>query len=353
MKAAYTGIAVSNIGGKTCHVMAPISLNGPKTPSNNSKDELCRLWCGKRYLIIDEFSMLSKSFLARLSRNIAIGMDTTNTAFANQSFGGLNVILCGDLHQFPPVAVKWNGALYRPLYPSNDDFDNQIGRGIYEEFTMVVILQQQNRVTNPEWISFLTHLRLGQATSADVRLLKSLVMTPDGMKDLDMSRPPWNETCLVTPWHSVRRHWNDATLHQWCSKSGNQVLICTAEDALTTRRGSKPAQILPDDTNSTDREQQRIALPATIQIAVGMKVMVTENLETDLDITNGARGTITDIVLHPKEPPLPDTPIVRLMHLPSYILIKLNRTKASPLPGLETSMVPLLTKADRYGIHGG
>lgn len=30
--------------------------------------------------------------------------------------------------------------------------------------------------------------------------------------------------------------------------------------------------------------------------------MVTNNVETDLDITNGARGEIMDIVLHPDEP---------------------------------------------------
>lgn len=33
----------------------------------------------------------------------------------------------------------------------------------------------------------------------------------------------------------------------------------------------------------------------------GMKVMVTENVETDLNITNGARGTIVGIVCHPDE----------------------------------------------------
>jgi hypothetical protein len=36
-----------------------------------------------------------------------------------------------------------------------------------------------------------------------------------------------------------------------------------------------------------------------MKIAIGMKVMVTQNIETDLDITNGAQGTITGGVLHP------------------------------------------------------
>lgn len=32
-----------------------------------------------------------------------------------------------------------------------------------------------------------------------------------------------------------------------------------------------------------------------------MKVMVTTNIETDLDITNCARGTVADTILHPED----------------------------------------------------
>ena len=54
----------------------------------------------------------------------------------------------------------------------------------------------------------------------------------------------------------------------------------------------------------TNNEKKRCHdLPDMIELLVGMKVMVTQNVETDLDITNGARGKIVDIVLHPDEPP--------------------------------------------------
>ena len=43
--------------------------------------------------------------------------------------------------------------------------------------------------------------------------------------------------------------------------------------------------------------------PYEIEVVVGMKVMVTNNVETDLDITDGVRGEIVDIILHPDEPP--------------------------------------------------
>jgi len=43
-----------------------------------------------------------------------------------------------------------------------------------------------------------------------------------------------------------------------------------------------------------------------------MKVMVTSNVEMDLDITNGAQREIIDIILHPDEPPCRDDSIIHL-----------------------------------------
>ncbi|KZT00159.1 uncharacterized protein LAESUDRAFT_631192, partial [Laetiporus sulphureus 93-53] len=70
------------------------------------------------------------------------------------------------------------------------------------------------------------------------------------------------------------------------------------------------------------------------KLAVGMKVMVTLNIATDLDIANGARGEIRRIILHPEEPEHGDERVVRLQHLLAYIIVKLDRMKISRLHGL-------------------
>ena len=72
-----------------------------------------------------------------------------------------------------------------------------------------------------------------------------------------------------------------------------------------------------------------------------MKVMVTSNIKTDLDVTNGARGEIVDIILHPDELTLEDGPVVKLKYLPSYVLVKLTRTRASQLEGLDEGIIPV------------
>jgi hypothetical protein len=48
----------------------------------------------------------------------------------------------------------------------------------------------------------------------------------------------------------------------------------------------------------------------TGEIAIGMKVMVTRNVEMDLNMTNGARGEIVGIMLHQNEPDNPLQPVI-------------------------------------------
>lgn len=70
--------------------------------------------------------------------------------------------------------------------------------------------------------------------------------------------------------------------------------------------------------------------------------MVTENVETDLNITNGVRGTVVGMVYRPDEEPIiDDTLAVKLQHLPLYILVKMDRTRTSKLTDLEESVIPV------------
>lgn len=343
VKSAYTGVAASLIDGKTTHTIASLSMSSDGNLSDESKAKLQKNWYSRCYLIIDEYSMIAKTFLATLSRNISIGKQGSPSEKPGYSFGGVNVILCSDLHQFPPVATEYQNSLYRPTNLARDSIECQIGRAIYEEFQTVVILKEQMRVTDPIWRDLLVHLRHGRIQERHLQILRSLVLHRSQTKEpVDFKSEPWASAPLVTPRHAVRKTWNESAVRKACRESGRQLFICTAEDTIGGRELNLPERYAVAMRSKTQGRRKRKDLPWRIEIAKGMKVLVTDNIETDLDVTNGARGEIVDIILHPDEPPISDSdPVVYLQYVPAYILVKLSRTRASRLAGLEDAVIPV------------
>ncbi|KIK75367.1 hypothetical protein PAXRUDRAFT_173071 [Paxillus rubicundulus Ve08.2h10] len=95
-------------------------------------------------------------------------------------------------------------------------------------------------------------------------------------------------------------------------------------------------------------------LPEIIELVVGMHMMVTRNLDTDLDITNGARGTIVNIVVDADESLSTDNN--NLMHLccpPMFVLVKMDKTRVTPLEGLQESIIPIepISKSFRISVQ--
>ncbi|THH18968.1 hypothetical protein EW146_g2114 [Bondarzewia mesenterica] len=358
-KGAYTGIAASLINGKTTHILCAIPPKQSDKISDMVKKRLQSEWADWKYLIIDEYSMIGKTFLAKLSKNISVAKQTTDHSITDCSFGGISVILCGDHHQFPPVARSKREALYWPTDVSRDNADMQIGRAIFEEFDVVVQLTEQIRVTDARWNFFLRHLRLGQVTEDDTKMLHSQVLHHSSCPTTDFSQNPWKDAALVTSRHTVRKEWNDHATKQHCLSKGVCRYICNAEDRMKANDNRQLTLVerfaLAKHTSSKNgnatNSERRTKLSDTIELAIGMKVMVTSNLATDLDVTNGARGEITEIILHPGELLTGNDDVVHLREVPLYILIKMQRTRASKLDHLDDNIIPIEPSSQSYRVN--
>ena len=237
LKATYTGVAASLIDGKTTHTIGMISnssdnKSGEESLSAETRAKLQAFWKSIRYLLIDKISMIGKKFLARLSHNIAIGKMIEGKPPSPHSFGGLSIIKCGDFFQFPPVTGGEKEALYYPAPATENNERSKVGRLIYKEFTTVVTLKEQVRITNEEWRDFLQHLRFGQIQEHHVQMLRTLLVTHPTCVETDFSSKPWNDVALVTPCHTVRQLWNEAALGQHGQCTDNIIYQCHAEDTI-------------------------------------------------------------------------------------------------------------------------
>jgi len=117
------------------------------------------LWKDVQYLIIDEISMVSREFFATIAELVAVARESAGMGQSGEAFGGLNMILVGDFYQFPPVVSKKTAPLYWPVNLRVDTEAEIIGRRLYEQFRTVVILREQVRVTDPEWVDLQPRVR--------------------------------------------------------------------------------------------------------------------------------------------------------------------------------------------------
>lgn len=101
---------------------------------------------------------------------------------------------------------------------------------------------------------------------------------------------------------------------------------------------------------------ERGGLMKDVELAIGTPVMVTLNIFTDLDVANGVQGEIVGIVLDKNEGRIHSqskktTSQIKLLHPPQYVLVKLTRTKAPLLDGLQENVIPIKPVTKSFSVN--
>jgi ATP-dependent exoDNAse (exonuclease V), alpha subunit - helicase superfamily I member len=350
-KTALTGIAATVIHGTTLHWWGGLPIknclaeNWLERAGKAILDRRKNNILDKEYLIIDEASMLTTDLMNMVS-NVTGHIRTCNgVGNTSMPFGGMNVIIVADFHQFPPVGKKAS-TLY---HDENQRVTAKLGRAIFLQFETVVILRQQMRISDHHWIEILGRLREGECTEQDLKDIRQLVLTNKKCDIPDFSKEPWSEAILITARHSVRNAWNAMALNNHCNKTGHIRYISSAEDSkgrnredLSIHERYEVARLTADKTGR---------LPDRVEIAIGMKTLVTWNLATDADLANGTRGTITQIILDPREEGGIQDGVKLLQFPPAMILFKPNEDSQQTFPNVEKGYIPIFPSEATFTIH--
>ena len=171
---ASTGLAATHLNGRTIHSWCRMGINETMTDkeieilANNEQ-----VWARIKFtstLIIDEISMLNASRLDLVNRICQIIRQDL------RPFGGLQVILCGDFFQLPPVAKKgedgrfvteseiWNKMDLKICY-----LDEQF-RQADQRFLQVLNSMRENKVTRE--VQAILQERLNQPVKAKIEPTK-------------------------------------------------------------------------------------------------------------------------------------------------------------------------------------
>jgi ATP-dependent DNA helicase PIF1 len=168
---APTGVAAVNVGGSTLHsfFQLPPYVLDPEDASINKSGK----WSKIRTLIIDEISMVRSDMFACLDRRLRAGKGQ----YEGLPFGGVRIILIGDVCQLEPVMPNAGNAEY-------DFLMDNFGSGWFfntEEFNKLrpvpVYLTRTFRQEDTQLSSLLDRVRRGDKSAAD-DINRVLVLNP-------------------------------------------------------------------------------------------------------------------------------------------------------------------------------
>ena len=277
---ATTRIASFSNNGQTLHSAAQLPIREYRDLQGDSLQRLQLRLEGKRYLIVDEMSMIGHKMLSWLDNRLRTG-----TGRQDIPFGGMSIILMDDFGQLPPVGD-------RLMYISRS------GSVIsYLMFHSVIILDQIMRQAgqDPEAVAFralLMRMRNGQVTEDDWKLLWQRSTTNvlmDEFKD------------------AIRLYFDKKSVAEY----NYQKLL---------ERGQPVAKIKAKHSGhgaSAATSDEAGGLEAVLFISTKAEVMLTCNLWAEVCLCNGSFGTIEQVWFAENMGP-PNLPVAVLVHSPNY-----------------------------------
>lgn len=172
---APTGVAAVNAYGQTIHSFFRLEftpyppgdqrLRGPQIYQRMSyRSEKIELIKNLSLLIIDEVSMVRCDILDAI--------DTILRTYRNnqEPFGGVKVLLIGDLFQLPPIAQSSDWTILGQYYNSPYFFDSFVYK---RASTTYIELEKPYRQTEQEFIDILNKVRVNQLSDSDLRRLNA------------------------------------------------------------------------------------------------------------------------------------------------------------------------------------
>jgi len=164
---APTGVAAINAGGVTIHsfFQLPLSPFIPNTIIKNKFDfsnDKRKIIRSLDLLIIDEISMVRSDLLDAIDSVLRRFRDHT------KPFGGVQLLMIGDLQQLTPVVTNEEAAMLEAYYDTPYFFGSKALRQIsYVTIELNKVYRQQNA----EFLTLLNHIRVGNPSADDLAKL--------------------------------------------------------------------------------------------------------------------------------------------------------------------------------------
>lgn len=278
---APTGIASSLIAGaKTAHSLLSLPIKGNKLGRISDKRMLaCQsTFQNAKILLIDECSMLSAAKLAMVDARLKFILGN------DRQFGGLSILLVGDLFQIPPC----NGlALYKAVLMNTKQKSMSIedihGAVLFEQF-LKIEFKQQMRACEDEW-----HTKVLESMRAGNPITPRILNGYQRLSRNNLTDSDWLSAPVVVSSNKLRQRLTIVRLKQFATRHGLPILKW--RNKITFQNEIQISE--------SDQEWLYQVEPGLFSYFVqGAMAYLTKNINPEKGLANGTLVTLHSIVLH-------------------------------------------------------
>lgn len=256
--AAPTGIAALNVRGQTIHSLFRLAPQLHRKGNLPRNSRVCSLLKRIETLVIDEISMVRADLLDAINERL-------QEAFNNDlPFGGVQVIMFGDVYQLPPVVEEGLMPYFEAVHNGYFFFNALVWK---EAEFKIYELSQVFRQKDPMFKSILNAVRDGTVVDTQVDQLNARHGVPI----------PAEGTLTLAPTNSLVTNINQKRLDQLDGKAHEYKAIITGE----MKRSTFPTE-------------------EVIQLKVGAQVVLLQN-DKDKRWVNGTIATVAKLKKDDKE----------------------------------------------------
>lgn len=154
---APTGVAAINAGGMTIHSLFQLPF-GPFLPGNRHDAARQRRFSKEKINLIRSLDLLVIDEISMVRADVLDGIDDVLRRYRDfaRPFGGLQLLMIGDLHQLPPVAKDDEWQMLRAYYDTPYFFSSQALR---QAAPVVIELKHIYRQSDSFFIDLLNRVR--------------------------------------------------------------------------------------------------------------------------------------------------------------------------------------------------
>ncbi|ORY44055.1 hypothetical protein BCR33DRAFT_766220 [Rhizoclosmatium globosum] len=297
-KMAPSGIAASGIGGETMHRVGRFSQGMQFLPEHHKQ------WEAVELLVMDEAFMIGQDSFFKLNKAFNTVKQVSDED--NVYFGGLAVMLLGDVFQKRPVKDEY--LFVPPTNVSQNASDSQKeayyrkkkAYDVYMSFTSCYYLTESMRfVTDPLFGYHLSNARVGLYSTAFRAALNSQVQSTEKWAEFNTDSHP---ALVCTGSNIIRRSYNDSFIkarshHQSSLTHPTFRLVAKLASVKPRNKMKPPLPLTPDMVRYiyTLGDEKGKRLSPILDIYVGMDVCLSSNSCVPAGLANGTLGKIVSI----------------------------------------------------------